>query len=305
MVDICLLGCGGMMPLLNRRLTSALLRYKGKILLIDCGEGTQIGVRAAGWGFKSIDAILFTHYHGDHVAGLPGLLMTIGNSGREAPLTIIGPPMLCEIVRGLCVIVPELPFEIKLLELSVSIGENINLGEILIRSIPLEHSMPCLAYSIEIKRSAKFEIEKARQLGIPIEYWNRLQNGDAIEHDGRCFTPEKVLGSPRKGIKVTYCTDSRPVKGFADFAKGSDLLICEGIYGELDMRAKAIEKKHMIFSEAAELALDSGSKELWLTHFSPALKQPDEFIENATNIFRNTLIGRDGMTKTINFEKEI
>lgn len=302
MVDICLLGCGGMMPLPERRLTAMLFRYKGRLLLIDCGEGTQIPIKLAGWGFKAIEAILFTHYHGDHVAGLPGLLMTMGNSGREEPLTIIGPTYLCEVIKGLCVIVPTLPFEINLIELPEEITNTINLGEIEISTLPLEHSMPCVAYCIEVKRPGKFNGDKAISNNIPMECWSRLQRGENIEYDNRLLTPDMVLGEKRKGIKVVYCTDSRPAVGLSNFAKDSQLLILEGMYGDNDMLSKAIEKQHMLFSEAAEIAKSSNSKELWLTHFSPSLKDPQEYLKNASCIFPNTLIGKELMFKTLKYE---
>jgi len=302
MIEVCLLGSGGMMPLPDRRLTAMLFRYKGRLLLIDCGEGTQLPIKLAGWGFKAIEAILLTHYHGDHVAGLPGLLMTMGNSGREEPLTIIGPTYLYEVIKGLCVIVPKLPFEIRLIELPEEEINTINLGEIEISTLPLEHSMPCVAYCIELKRPPKFDVDRAISSRIPKKYWNRLQKGENIEYNDSLFTPEMVLGEKRKGIKVVYCTDSRPVEGLSDFAKESELLILEGMYGDNDMLSNAIEKQHMLFSEAAEIAKSSNSKELWLTHFSPSVKNPEEFLVNASSIFSNTFIGKELMFKTLNYE---
>lgn len=297
-----MLGCGGMMPLPDRRLTSLLIRYKGRLLLIDCGEGNQISIKLAGWGFKAIDTMLFTHFHGDHVAGLPGLLMTMGNSGRVEPLTIVGPTYLYEVIKGLCVIVPELPFEIRLIQISDEQNEKLKLGEIEINTLSLEHSMPCIAYSVEFKRLGKFEPEKAKLNDIPVTLWNRLQRGESMEYNNRKLIPSMVLGEERKGIKVVYCTDTRPVKKLESFATKSDLLVCEGMYGEDDMLQKAIDKKHMLFSEAAKLARASNSSELWLTHFSPSLKNPEEYLNSATNIFENTVIGTDIMFKTLHYE---
>lgn len=302
MVDVCLLGCGGMMPLPERRLTALLYRYKGKMILIDCGEGTQVPIRLAGWGFKSIEAICFTHYHADHIAGLPGLLLTIANSDRKEPLTLFGPPGLNDIIKGLTVIAPVLPFELILVELPDG-GLSTNMvGEVFIKSISVDHAIPCLAYSIEIKRAGKFDVERATNIGVSKEFWSQLQKGEVIVHEGKRYEPDMVLGKPRKGLKVTYCTDTRPTRTLVDFTLNSDLFICEGFYGEDEKRANAIEKQHMIFSEAADIAKRSGSSELWLTHYSPSLKEPKSYIQYAKNIFPNSVLGEDLMIKSLFFE---
>lgn len=302
MIDICLLGCGGMMPIKDRRLTAMLFRYKGRMVLVDCGEGTQIPVRLAGWGFKAIDGVCFTHYHADHVAGLPGFLLTLGNSGRVEPLTLFGPPGLEEVVRGLTVIAPELPFEIRLVELPDSEASRNVIGEIIINSIPVEHGVTCLAYSLEVKRAGKFDVNRARENNIPMEFWKDLQRGETIEYQGEKYEASMVLGEPRRGLKVSYCTDSRPTEELINFTGNSDLLICEGMYGDEEMLPKAVEKKHMIFSEAATICRRGNSKELWLTHYSPALDAPELFIDNAKKIFENSYLGRDLMMKSFYFD---
>ena len=301
MLEVCLLGTGGMMPLPHRWLSSLMLRYHGRLILIDCGEGTQIPLKMAGWGCKTIDAILFTHYHADHVGGLPGLLLTIGNSGREEPLSLMGPPGLKKVVEGLTVISPELPYELRLIELSDIENTKTRMGNIEINSLPVDHSLPCLSYSIELQRAGKFDVERAKELGIPRNYWNSLQRGVIITLEGKTVSPELVLGETRKGIKVSYCTDTRPTEGLVEFIKDSDLLICEGMYGDEDNLQKAVQKKHMIFSEAGLLAKQGRVNELWLTHYSPSLREPDEYIENARTLFTNTIAGRDMLTKTFKF----
>lgn len=301
MVEVCLLGCGGMMPLPNRRLTALLYRFCGKMVLIDCGEGTQIPIKLAGWGFKSIDAICFTHYHADHIAGLTGFLLTLANSGREEPLNLFGPPGLGEVVKGLTVIAPNLPFELLLVELSSKSTNRI--GDIFINSIPVDHRISCLAYSLEIKRPGKFDAGKAKALDIPIAFWSRLQSGEVVKNDGKVYYPSMVLGEPRHGIKVTYCTDTRPTEDIIDLSVDSDLFICEGIYGDNEKLSNAIDKKHMTFIEAAALAKKSNVKELWLTHYSPSLSDPNLFIDNAKNIFLNSIPGQDLMKKTLFYDK--
>lgn len=302
MLDICLLGTGGMMPLPYRWLTSLLLRYKGRMILIDCGEGTQIPVKMAEWGFKTIDVILFTHYHADHIAGLPGLLLTLGNSGREEPLTLMGPPGIKKVVEGLTVISPELPFEMNLIELSDNKEEEKEIGEFNIKSIPVDHTLTCLAYSVEIKRPGKFQVELAKQLNIPLKYWSFLQKGETVEFEDQIITPDMVLGSPRRGLKISYSTDTRPCDDLVNFVMDSDVLICEGMYGDEEDQIKAVNKKHMTFKEAALIAQASQSKELWLTHYSPSLKDPQEYLDSIKPIFGNVIAGSDLLKTTVTYQ---
>ncbi|MDP4180156.1 MAG: ribonuclease Z [Bacillota bacterium] len=301
MLDICLLGTGGMMPLPERWLSSVLLRYNGKMILTDCGEGTQIIMRKAEWGFKEIEAICLTHYHADHVSGLPGLLLTIGNSGREENLVIIGPKGLKNLVECLTVISPQLPFGIELIEIENNKGCEILQNGVIVEYLSVDHNIPCFSYSFNIKRQGKFDPERAKKEGIPQRFWSMLQRGEIIKDDGRTFLPEMVLGEERKGLKVSICTDTRPTLGMADFIRDSDVFICEGMYGEDEKLEKAIEKKHMLFSEAAKLATDGNVKEMWLTHFSPSIKDPEEYLDNAKRIFNNSIAGKDLMCKTLSF----
>ncbi len=302
MLDVALLGTGGMMPLPNRFLTSLMLRLNGRMLVLDCGEGTQVTMKQLGWGFKNIDVICITHYHADHISGLPGLLLTIGNSDRKEPIKIIGPKGLSRVYDGLRTICPELPFKVELIELEG--GENIKSGEFNISTLRLNHKIPCLGYSFTLHRIGKFNVEKALALGLPKTLWSVIQKQGKAEYEGRVYTSDMVLGSDRKGLKVTYATDTRPVDELPNFAKGSDLFICEGMYGENDKLDKAKEYRHMLFSEAADIAKKAEVKEMWLTHFSPAMPFPEDFIKNASSIFKNTVIGRDRKTVVLTFEEE-
>jgi len=301
MLDIALLGCGGMMPMPGRFLTSLYMRHNGRFALIDCGEGTQVSLRILGWGFKNIDVIMFTHFHADHITGLPGLLLTIGNSGRDEPVTLIGPKGLQTVVSGLTIVSRDLPFELKFIEIDEP--KELEVSGFIINTLPLEHRTKCFAYSVRINRLAKFNPEAAQKLGIPVQMWSKLQNGETITQDGTTFTPDMVMGDERKGIKIAYCTDTRPVKGLPDFVRGADLFVCEGIYGDNEKIDKAREYKHMLFSEAAEIAKAGEVKKLWLTHYSPSLTNPEEFLHNATDIFPNTRLGHDRKNTTIRFEE--
>ena len=301
MLDVCLLGTSGMLPLPGRWLTSLLLRYNGSSMLIDCGEGTQIAIKEKGWSFHPIDVICFTHYHADHISGLPGLLLTIGNSDRTEPVTLIGPKGLSRVVSALRVIAPELPYELRFIELSES-REHISINGYEIDAFKVNHAVTCYGYAVNIPRIGKFDVEKAKALEIPQKAWNRLQHGSTVELDGRVYTPDMVMGAPRKGLKVTYCTDSRPVKSISENAQGSDLFICEGMYGEKGKESKAREYIHMTFVEAAHLAREAQVKEMWLTHFSPSLVRPADYVAGIQKIFPNVQAGTDGKTVELGFE---
>lgn len=300
MLDLCLLGTGGMMPLPGRWTTSLITRYNGSSLLIDCGEGTQVAMKKAGWSFKPVDIICFTHFHADHIAGLPGFLLTMGNAERTEDLLIIGPRGVESVVNSLRVIAPDLPFKIKFRELTES-RETVEVNGYVIDAFKVQHKVTCYGYSISIRRQGRFDAEEAKRLGIPLPFWNRLQKGETVSDGDNVYTPEMVLGPPRKGIKVTYCTDSRPVPVIAENAAGSDLFICEGMYGEDGKEGKAREYKHMTVYEAAALAKDADAQELWLTHYSPSMVKPDEYLDRARAVFPRTKMPKDGWVKTIDF----
>ena len=303
MLDVCLLGTGGMMPLPKRWLTSLMTRYTGSSLLIDCGEGTQVAIKQRGWSFKPIDVICFTHYHGDHISGLPGLLLTMGNAERTEPLVLIGPKGLERVVSALRVIAPELPFSIEYWEITETV-QDFKINGYEITAFRVNHNVLCYGYTLQIKRQGRFSVERAKEQQIPIQYWNRLQKGETIESAQGILRPEMVLGPERKGIKLTYTTDTRPTRSIEENAKEADLFICEGMYGEPEKEVKAREYKHMTFKEAASLAKKAQVREMWLTHCSPSLVRPEEYISTAQDIFPGACAGRDGKSTVLAFEDE-
>jgi ribonuclease Z len=278
-------------------------RYNGSNILIDCGEGTQVAIKQKGWTFKPIDVICITHYHADHISGLPGLLLTMGNAERTEPLTMIGPRGLERVVNSLRTIAPELPFKINYIELSED-KETIQMANYRINAYKVKHNVVCYGYSIEIDRSGKFDAGKAKALDIPVNMWSMLQNGETVELEGKTYTPDLVMGAPRKGLKVTYTTDTRPVESIVEAAKGADLFICEGMYGEPGKEEKAIEYKHMTFKEAASIAKEAMPAEMWLTHYSPSLVKPAMYMDTVTDIFPNAKAGKDGMSVDLKFKEE-
>ena len=301
MLDICLLGTGGMMPLPYRALTSLMVRYNGSNILIDCGEGTQNSIRIQGWSFKPIDVICITHFHADHISGLPGLLLTMGNAERTEPLTMIGPKGLERVVNSLRIIAPELPFDIKFIELSEGI-EEIEICGVKLQAFKVNHRVTCYGYNIILDRAGKFDVEKAKALGLPVQYWNRLQKGERVVYEEKEYTSDMVMGESRKGLKLTYCTDTRPVDAIVHAAKDADLFICEGMYGEEEKLDKAKEHKHMTMYEAARLAKRADVREMWLTHYSPATTRPAEFEDKVKGIFPRAKMGKDRMSVELNFE---
>jgi len=303
MIDVCLLGTGGMMPLSYRWLTSLMLRYNGSSILIDCGEGTQIAMAKKGWSPKPIDIICITHFHADHISGIVGLLLCMGNADRTEPVTMIGPKGLEKVIRSMRIIAPELPFEINFIEITDT-EQVFDVGDFRIKAFRVYHNILCYGYCMELDRAGKFDIDRAKELNVPVSFWGRLQNGEEIEYEGKLLTPDMVLGPARKGLKITYCTDSRPTDMIVKNAEGSDLFICEGMYGEPGMESKAKEHKHMTFYEAADMAKRAGVKELWLTHYSPSLNYPKEYEAAAKEIFEATYTCKDGKSKELNFEEK-
>lgn len=302
MLDVCLLGTGGMMPLPYRWLTSLMARYNGKSILIDCGEGTQIAMKEKGWSPKPIDIICFTHFHADHISGLPGMLLTMGNAERTEPLLLIGPKGLTKVVAALRVIAPELPFEIECRELTEP-EQTLSFDGFRLEAFRVNHNVVCYGYNIVIDRAGKFDVDKAKEQGIEQRYWNRLQKGVTLETPQGLLTPDMVLGPPRKGIKLTYCTDTRPTESIVKNADGADLFICEGMYGEPEKQKKAREYKHMTFYEAASLAKKANVKEMWLTHYSPSLVRAEDYMKDVRKIFPAAIAGKDGMSTDLLFEE--
>ncbi len=304
MIDVTLLGCGGNMPMPNRFLSSLFVNYKGRKILIDCGEGTQVSMRINNCGFKAVDLICITHLHGDHIIGLIGLLSTIGNSGKTDPLTIIGPKGITNALNAIKVLIEYLPYNLNIIENPIGTFSfiNSNLRDIEISTLSLDHSSECLAYKLYFKRQPKFSVDKANNNNVPKCLWQKLQSGNNIYFEGVEYHPDMVLDKDRKGINLSFVTDTRPLDSIPIFIKDSDLFICEGMYGSDDDLYKAIKNKHMTFKEAATLACLGNVKKLILTHFSPSLDYPINYINNASSIFNNTTVGYDGLKLSLNFD---
>ena len=312
MIDVLFLGTGGGMPMTYRRLSSVLLSYGGRKILLDCGEGTQVGMREYHTGFRDLDWIFITHIHGDHIFGLPGLLATMGNSERTEPVTVVGPKGVKEAVEGLCFTLKQLPFKLRIMEdpkeFSLTVKDEMLIesesGELIIKTFPFRHRIPCFAYSFELSRKPKFDVNRAKLLPIPITFWKKLQNGETVLYEGREYYPSQVLGEERNGLKLSFLGDTVYFPEISDFVKNSDLLISEGSYGDDNDLMKAKKNKHMTFRGAALIAENAKVKRLILTHFSPSMMKPSDFKKNATEVFSNVKIAKDGYSETVKFDKE-
>ena len=303
MLEVCLLGTGGMMPLTYRFLTSLMVRSEGKSLLIDCGEATQVAIRKAEYSTHPIDYILITHFHADHISGIVGLLLSMGNTDRKEPVCIIGPKGLQMVINSLRIIAPELPFELKFVEINDNNGF-IDLKPYRVEYFKLRHRIVCYGYNIYLDRLAEFLPDKAKNNNVPLKYWNRLQHGiDCFDEElNILWTSDMVMGEKRKGIKVSYFTDTRPCDNIYEFTKDCDLMIAEGMYGEEDKIDNAKSYKHMMMTEACEIAKINNPEELWLTHYSPSVIKPSIYQKNLSIIFKNVKIVKDGEKKQIMFK---
>jgi ribonuclease Z len=290
------------MPLPSRGLSSLLLRIEGRMLLFDCGEGTQVGLKRLGVGFKTLDAIFISHLHADHVSGLVGILLMLANSGRDERVHLYGPPRTATIVAGQRLLARHLPYELRVVELWS--GESVEAAGVTVTCVEGQHSTMCLAYRIDLDRRPRFDADRARALGLPVQLWHVLQDGQAVEHDGRTVEPVEVLGSKRRGLSVAYVTDTRPTDPIVSLARGVDLLVSEGTFGDSEDQPRAVETGHMTFAEAARLAVKTGARRLLLTHFSPSLSDPLLFAHNARDVFPDAIIGSDGFQMTLRYAED-
>lgn len=300
MLDVCLLGTGGTVPLPNRALTSCLMNYQGKQILIDCGEGTQVALHKMGISCKHIDTILLTHYHADHTIGLPGLLLSMAKADRQEPVKIIGPRNLKEILDGVLLLARYIPFEIQYQELTEK-EEIFEVSGVQITAFAVRHRVPCYGYAIYVPRLPQFDREKAESNGVPLKCWNTLQKGNEMEYGGKLYTPDMVMGKERKGLKIVYSTDTRPVASIEKNIQNAQLYIGEGMYGDMEKQEKAKLNMHSLMQETAELARRANVQELWLTHYSPSVPHPEIYKEEITAIFPHTVFSKDGQRADLKF----
>ena len=298
-LEAFVLGCGGMMPLPYRHLTSVLVRREGDLFLFDGGEGTQVSLRRLNLKWKKINAIFVSHTHADHVTGLPGILMLSSQVDRDEPLYIYGPPKIAEYIetsRKVLDMYINYPIIVKEITAPCICHEG---DGFYIRAFPLEHTKTCVGYTLEeLPRPGEFHPEKARELKVPCgPLWAKLQAGFEVEaEDGTIVKPEQVLGPQRNGRKISYVTDTLYLDSIAKEVQGSDLLFCEGMFAK-DFEDQAKEKKHMTARQAATIAKDANVRRMCLIHYSPRYndKELGVLLEEAQEVFPQTELSKDRM----------
>jgi ribonuclease Z len=290
-IRIVFLGTSAGTPTPQRNMAAVAIVLDGRVLLFDCGEGTQYRLQIAPVRASAIEAIFLTHLHGDHLFGLPGLLASLGLQGRTLPLTVYAPRGLASFLRG--VPYPGIPYELRVAE--VAAGEVLRADGFRIVAAPVVHHAPCFAYGlIEDDRAGRFDIARARELGVPHgPLLGRLQRGhDVTLPDGRVVASSEVLGPARPGRRVVYCTDTRPCPAAIELARGADVLIHESTYAAA-LAQEARERDHATSVEAAEVAREAGVQRLILTHFSPRYEDVAPLVAEARTIFPATEAAAD------------
>ena len=299
MPEITLLGTGGMLPLKDRYLTSLYVEHEGRAVLIDCGEGTQVAFAQHGLKLSRIEAIFLTHLHADHVTGLPGLLLSLGNTGREAELPIYCGTTTVETVRHLLYVTGGLPVDVRIHPIPEKKPKAFTLHEVstalTVTPLPLKHRVACLGYRLEFAKKPEFLPENARALNIPVQFYKTLHAGeDVYLPDGRFIRSAQVTGAPREPIRIIYTTDTYPIPEIAEYAKDADLFICEGMWGQADKKDSMNQKRHMLMQDACTLAVRANARRLWLTHYSPAEKSPEDYADILREIYPEVVISKDG-----------
>lgn len=291
-MEITFLGTSSAVHSYERNHPSLAVKAFGEVMLFDCGEGTQRQLIYAKVSPMKISKIFITHYHGDHILGLPGLLQSMNFRGREKKLIIYGPKGLDKVIDAIYNLgYSRIDFPIEFVEIGAEIVEKTE--EYVIKSQEVNHQIPSLAYSIEELKKPRFLRQKAIELGVPIgPDFGKLHNGEEVEINGKIIKPEQVLGPPRKGRKITYSGDTTPCAEMIELAQDSTVLIHESTYIKED-KDKAEEHFHSTSSDAACIAKKSNSKLLILTHFSTRYPDTEQLLKEAREIFENTEIAED------------
>lgn len=297
MLTVTLLGTGGTQPLPERALAALAVSVGGGTVLLDCGEGTQTALRRWGVSAYRLHTVLLTHYHGDHILGLPGLLQTLSSLGRTAPLTVVGPAGLEAVAAPMAALAGPLPFAVHWRQAG---QEPFAAGPLTVTPFPLEHRVPCCGYALTLPRAGRFDPGRARAAGIPVVLWSRLQAGQTVEG----FTPDQVLGPPRRGLKVVYATDTRPCPAVTEAAREADLLCMDATYADDADLDKAKLYGHATCRETGALAAEAGVRRLWLTHYSAAVTDLAPGLAAAQRAYPDAVAGTDGMRLELDFDKE-
>lgn len=296
-MEIVFLGTSAAVPTSVRGHVAIALKYHNEIILWDCGEGTQRQLIRSKTNYMKINKIFVTHFHGDHFLGIPGLIQTMSFADRNKPLHIYGPKGIEKLMKGILNL-GEYAVGFKVYAHEISDGTVIDEEKYSITCVAVKHSIPTYGLVFEEKKGREFVPEKAKALGImPGPLYSKLQRGEEVEFDGKKVRPEDVLGEQKKGFRVIYSSDTRPVKGIADSCRDA-VLIHDGTFDDA-LAERAVETDHSTVIEAAELAKKGGAAALYLIHISPRYKKEEVLLEQAKKVFDNTVIARDLMRITL------
>jgi ribonuclease Z len=304
MIEVTFLGTSAAVPTVERNVSALMVQREGELLLFDCGEGTQRQMMRYGSGF-GVEDIFITHYHADHILGIPGLLRTLGLQGRTAPLRLHGPRGAKQHLGALVAMgLERMKFPVDILELAP--GDVMPRGDYELVVGEARHRGDALAYAIvEHERKGRFDPDHARELGIPEgPLWGRIHRGQSVTlDDGRVVGPEELVGPTRSGRRVVISGDTAPSDAIVELARGADLLIHEATFGE-DERDRARETVHSTAREAALAAERAGAKRLVLTHLSARYsREAPELLAEAKAVFPATQIARDGLVVEVPYEQ--
>lgn len=291
---IVFLGTSGSMPTQSRSSSAIAIRRKGEIIFFDCGEGTQRRMVEAHIGFRRRTKMFISHLHGDHVLGLPGLIQTMTLLQRDRPLNIYGPEGLVAFIQAFSSVLGGPGFTVKICEIS-SEGIVFRGSEYDVMAVRADHDGPSWSYVLaEHPRPGRFHPGKARALGVPEgPLWGKLQHGENVElRDGRTVESRDVVDAPRRGMKIVYSGDTRPTEGLLEAASGADVLIHEATFDD-SLTCKADENRHSTVTQAAQVAKEAGVGTLVLTHISSRYPDASILLEEAVNVFPNTMIAED------------
>ena len=292
-MQIIFLGTSSMVPTKERNHSSILLSYGSENILADCGEGTQRQLKIAGIKLAKITKILISHWHGDHVLGLPGLIQSMSSSGFNKTLNIYGPKGTKKLIEKMFEVFSfDQKFEIKVNE--VNSGKFFEDDDFILEAEQLEHNIETLGYRLEEKDKRKINLNHVKKLGVPDgPLLGRLQEGKSITWKGKKIEADKAT-SLVKGKSVAIITDTVPCEGAYKLAKDVDILISEATYAS-NLEEKGAEYGHMTSKQAAEMANRSSAKQLILTHFSARYKNTSELEDEARTYFDNVITAEDFM----------
>ncbi|MCL4331954.1 MAG: ribonuclease Z [Candidatus Thermoplasmatota archaeon] len=285
------LGSGGSWPTPGRGMPAVALQIDNIINLLDCGEGTQKQLMKSNLSFMKISNIFITHFHGDHFLGLLGLIQSMSFNGREQELHIFGPIRAREVLtNALSVGYYTLSFPIYVHE--VKPGDSIDLGLFRVSTLKTDHPVPALSYSIEEPDAVRIDRKKVDEIGVPDRLIETIRSVGYATQDGTTYTLDQISGGLKRGRKIVYSGDTRPMKEMVDFCRGSDVLIHE-TSTDSSYEPKVNEFGHTSSRQAAEIARDAAVKRFYLYHYSPRITDVRVLEKEARTIFPESYASRE------------